>query len=240
MRRHDHGRPRRGRALSAEATEANATLAMTTTLAPCLPLPVHSNCSQVPAALQRNVESCMHISFQPGGYGQGARKAELTYQVEPALRPQEDADAASAGENGLTMVLLVGSPFYFEDQTAMYEFLQPRLAAALQEAKGYDPTLQGPCIGGRQEGGGVEEVASVARRRRRRRLQEQEEQAQQQQQQQQQQEEENRQQKEEQEQHEQQQPALPSCARVVDAFNSLDIAGGGGASQKGDARSFAL
>jgi hypothetical protein len=130
-------------------------------LAPCLPLPVHTNCSEVPATLQQNLMTCTHVSFQPGGYGQGARRAELAFEVE--------AEESEEGE-GLTMVLLVGSTLWFEDQAQMWDVLQPKIAAALQASHGYDPTLQGPCMGGRQEEAGEDGAAvAVARSRRRRR-----------------------------------------------------------------------
>ncbi len=143
-------------------------------LAPCLPLPVHTNCSQVPAVLQDNLLSCTHVSFQAGGYGQGARSAQLAFEVE-ADDGEEDGDGGDDSEReGLTMVLLVGSTLWFETQEEMYAFLQPKLAAALQASYGYDPSLDGPCMGGGGAPavvGGEEEAAAVtavARRRRRR------------------------------------------------------------------------
>lgn len=183
-------------------------------LAPCLPLPVNSNCSQVPDTLQRNLLTCTHVSFQPGGFGQGAHSAQLAFEVEA------DDDGGASGQGGesgggLTMVLLVGSTLWFEDQAAMYEALQPRLQAALQASHGYDPTLQGPCMGGgmreQQQDDGLVAVGRRRRRQRRRLLRGLEEQ-----------------------QQEQQGAAaegdgglvsgegLPSCADVVAAFNAVD------------------
>lgn len=133
-------------------------------LAPCLPLPVHSNCSQVPETLESNLLTCTHVSFQAGGYGQRARRAELAFEVEA----EAEEGAGGEGAAGLTMVLLVGSTLWFEDQAAMYDFMQPKLAAALAASHGYDPNLQGPCMGGRQEGeGGIQQaaIAAVGRRR---------------------------------------------------------------------------
>lgn len=171
-----------------------------------MPLPVFINCSAVPMAVQGNLNSCIHISFQSGGFGQNARTAHLSFvfageeeeeghlhdlshtptlDLKPAgtgeladakelrteqegyldivpaagatraargdgidfLSPQDGEKIhaksklpasisraekrmtgmksnLSGGNPSLTMVLLVGSIFYFPTQAAMYEFMQ--------------------------------------------------------------------------------------------------------------------
>ena len=120
------------------------------TLAPCSPLPVLTNCSAVPEALARNMAACTHISFQPGGYGQEATSASLRFSLEPKdAVPKAAGAGAAAGAGGgggaLTMVLLLGSVFYFPSMEAMYSFMQPKVRAAMEGNGLYDPTVDGPC-----------------------------------------------------------------------------------------------
>ncbi|KAM3574834.1 hypothetical protein VYU27_003259 [Nannochloropsis oceanica] len=56
----------------------------------------------------------------------------------------KDSGSKSSGAT-LTMVLLVGSVLYFPSQAEMYEFMQPKVAAAMREKGLYDPTYEGPC-----------------------------------------------------------------------------------------------
>ena len=86
----------------------------------------------------------MHFTFSH--YGQEALSANLSFTLDADVVPNETGNAGSSG-GGLTMVLLVGSVFFFSSQTAMYEFLQPKVAAALQEKGLYDPEAEGPCPG---------------------------------------------------------------------------------------------
>lgn len=84
----------------------------------------------------------MHFTFSH--YGQEALSANLSFTLDADVVPNETGNAGSSG-GGFTMVLLVGSVFYFSSQTAMFEFLQPKVAAALQEKGLYDPEAEGPC-----------------------------------------------------------------------------------------------
>ena len=71
-------------------------------ISPCIPAPIMTDCTAVHGAMQHDMLYCMHITFDT--YGQQAKATNITYEVD------QEAD------KGLTLVLLVGSVFYFEDQ----------------------------------------------------------------------------------------------------------------------------
>jgi hypothetical protein len=88
----------------------------------------------------------MHFTFS--NFGQEALSANLSFSLldDGDVVPNEGGNNAGSGSGGgFTMVLLVGSVFYFSSEKAMYEFLQPKVAAALQEKGLYDPEAEGPC-----------------------------------------------------------------------------------------------